>query len=76
MILNLYKLKVWEDNELIEKIGIVIGENFADAAEALEQYYDYIEEINYISPISDSLVWEIDESAYRLFERLKEEGIW
>lgn len=76
MVLNLFKIKIWEDNGLSEKFGIVIGENFSEAATALEQYYDGIEEINYISPIGDSLVWEINESAYQLFEKLKEEFIW
>lgn len=76
MVLNLFKIKIWEDNGLSEKFGIVIGENFSEAATALEQYYDGIEEINYISPIGDSLVWETNESTYQLFEKLKEEFVW
>ena len=76
MVLNLFKIKIWEDSELSERFGIVNGDNFSEAAEALEQYYDCVEEINYISPIGDSQVWEIDESAYHLFERLKEEFVW
>ena len=76
MIFNLYKVKVWEDDELIEKIGVVLGNNFSEAAEGLEGYYDFIEEINYISPVGDSLVWELDEAGFEIFEKLKSEAIW
>ena len=76
MILNFFKIKVWEDNELADKIGIVMGDTFSDAAENLENYFESIEEIFYLSPIGNTMVYELDIPSYIHFSEIKDNFIW
>ena len=39
MNLNLFKISFWEDNELVDKMGIVMGNTLNDAVKNLEDYF-------------------------------------
>ena len=76
MNLNLFKITVWEDNELADKMGIVMGDTLSDAAENLENYFESIEEISYLSPVGDSMVYELDIPSYIHFSEIKDNFVW
>lgn len=76
MNLNLFKITVWEDNELADKMGIVMGDTLGDAAKNLENNFEGIEEIFYLSPIGDSMVYELDGLTYEFFSDIKHNFIW
>ena len=78
MILNLFMIRVWDEEtcELVEKKGIVMGFKFSEAAAALEDNYGAIEEIIYLAPIGDKTSYEVDDATYDYFVKLKEEMIW
>lgn len=76
MNLNLFKITVWEDNELAGKMGIVMGNTLADAMENLENHFESIEEIFYLSPIGDSMVYELDNLTYEFFTDIKHNFAW
>lgn len=67
MNLNLFKISFWEDNELVNKMDIVMGNTLSDAVKNLEVYFGDIEEISYLSPIGDSMAYELDDSNYEFF---------
>ena len=46
MNLSLFKISFWEDNELVEKMGIVMGNTLSDAVKNLEDCFENIEEIS------------------------------
>lgn len=76
MNLNLFKISFWEDNKLIDKMGIVMGNILSDAVKNLEDYFGDIEEISYLSLIGDSMVYELDDSNYEFFSNIKDNFIW
>ena len=76
MNLSLFKISFWEDNELVEKMGIVMGNTLSDAVKNLEDYFENIEEISYLSLIGDSMVYELDDSNYEFFSNIKDKFIW
>ena len=76
MNLNLFKISFWEDNELVDKMGIVMGNTLSDAVKNLEDYFGDIEEIFYLSLIGDSMVYELDDSNYEFFSNIKDNFIW
>lgn len=76
MILNLFGIVVWEDNERVSKMGIVMGDTLSDAAKNLENNFESIEEILYLSPIGDSMVYELDGPSYKHFSNIKDNFIW
>lgn len=76
MNLNLFKITVWEDNKLADKMGIVIGDGFGEAAKNLEEHFDCIEEITYLSPIGNTMVYELDIPSYIHFSEIKDNFIW
>ena len=43
MNLSLFKISFWEDNELVDKMGIVMGNTLSDAVKNLEDYFGDIE---------------------------------
>lgn len=76
MNLNLFKITVWEDNKLADKMGIVIGDGFGEAAKNLEEHFDCIEEITYLSPIGNTMVYELDIPSYIHFSEIKDNFCW
>ena len=76
MNLNLFNIVVWEDNEPIDKMGIVMGDTLGDAAKNLEDNFESIEEISYLSPIGDSMVYELDGPTYDYFSEIKDNFVW
>lgn len=76
MNLNLFEIIVWEDNEPLSKMGIVMGDTLGDAAKNLEDNFESIEEISYLSPIGDSMVYELDAPAYDFFTEIKDNFVW
>lgn len=76
MNLNLFKIIVWESSEPVNKMGIVMGDTLGDAAKNLEDYFESIEEISYLSPVGDSMVYELNDSSYELFSEIKDDFIW
>lgn len=76
MNLNLFRIIIWEDNEPVDKIGIVMGDGFGEAAKNLEEHFDCIEEITYLSPIGNTMVYELDEPGYEHFSYIKDNFIW
>lgn len=76
MNLNLFKIVVWEDGECVDKMGIVMGDTLGDAAKNLENYFESIEEISYLSLIGESKVYELDGPGYELFSDIKDNFIW
>ena len=76
MNLNLFKISFWEDNELVDKMGIVMGNTLSDAVNNLENYFGNIEEISYLSLIGNSMVYELDDSNYEFFSNIKDNFIW
>ena len=76
MNLNLFKITVWEDNKLADKMGIVIGDGFGEAAKNLEEHFDCIEEITYLSPIGNTMVYELDIPSYIHFSEIKDNFVW
>lgn len=76
MILNLFGIVVWEDNERVSKMGIVMGDTLSDAAKNLENNFESIEEILYLSLIGESKVYELDGPGYKLFSDIKDNFIW
>lgn len=76
MNLNLFKITVWEDNELGDKMGIVMGDTLGDAMKNLENHFESIEEISYLSPIGDSMVYELDGPTYDYFSEIKDNFAW
>ena len=76
MNLNLFKITVWEDNKLADKMGIVMGDTLSDAAENLENYFESIEEISYLSPIGITMVYELDIPSYIHFSEIKNNFCW
>lgn len=76
MNLNLFKISFWEDNELVNKMGIVMGNTLSDAVKNLEVYFGDIEEISYLSPIGDSMAYELDDPNYEFFSNIKDNFIW
>ena len=76
MNLSLFKISFWEDNELVEKMGIVMGNTLSDAVKNLEDYFGNIEEISYLSLIGNSMVYELDDSNYEFFSNIKDNFIW
>ena len=76
MNLSLFKISFWEDNELVDKMGIVMGNTLSDAVKNLENYFGNIEEISYLSLIGNSMVYELDDSNYEFFSNIKDKFIW
>ena len=76
MNLSLFKISFWEDDELVDKMGIVMGNTLSDAVKNLEHYFGDIEEISYLSLIGDSMVYELDDSNYEFFSNIKDNFIW
>lgn len=76
MNLSLFKISFWEDNELVEKMGIVMGNTLSDAVKNLEDYFENIEEISHLSLIGNSMVYELDDSNYEFFSNIKDKFIW
>lgn len=76
MNLNLFKITVWEDNEAVGKMGIVMGDTLGDAAKNLEDYFGDIGEIFYLSPVGDSMAYELDTFGYEYFSDIKRNFIW
>ena len=76
MNLSLFKISFWEDNKLVDKMGIVMGNTLNDAVKNLEDYFGDIEEISYLSLIGDSMVYELDDSNYEFFSNIKDNFIW
>ena len=76
MNLNLFKISFWEDNELVDKMGIVMGNTLSDAVKNLEDYFGDIEEISYLSPVCYSMAYELDDSNYEFFSNIKDNFIW
>lgn len=76
MNLNLFRIIIWEDNEPVDKMGIVMGNGYGEAAKNLEEHFEYIEEISYLSPIGDANVYELNESSYEVFSDIKDNFIW
>lgn len=76
MNLNLFKITVWEDNELGDKMGIVMGDTLGDAMKNLENHFESIEEIFYLSPIGNSMAYELDGLTYNFFSEIKHNFIW
>ena len=76
MNLSLFKISFWEDNELVDKMGIVMGNTLSDAVKNLEDYFENIEEISHLSLIGNSMVYELDDSNYEFFSNIKDKFIW
>lgn len=76
MDLNLFEIIVWEDNEPVDKMGIVMGDTLSDAVENLENYFESVEEISYLSPVGNSMVYELDIPSYIHFSEIKDNFIW
>ena len=76
MNLSLFKISFCEDNELVEKMGIVMGNTLSDAVKNLEDYFENIEEISYLSLIGNSMVYELDDSNYEFFSNIKDNFVW
>ena len=76
MNLSLFKISFWEDNELVNKMGIVMGNTLSDAVKNLEDYFENIEEISHLSFIGNSMVYELDDSNYEFFSNIKDKFIW
>ena len=76
MNLSLFKVSFWEDDELVDKMGIVMGNTLSDAVKNLENYFGVIEEISYLSLIGNSMVYELDDSNYEFFSNIKDNFIW
>ena len=76
MNLSLFKVSFWEDDELVDKMGIVMGNTLSDAVKNLEDYFGNIEEISYLSLIGNSMVYELDDSNYEFFSNIKDNFIW
>ena len=76
MNLSLFKVSFWEDDELVDKMGIVMGNTLNDAVKNLEDYFGNIEEISYLSLIGNSMVYELDDSNYEFFSNIKDNFIW
>ena len=76
MNLSLFKINFWEDNKLVDKMGIVMGNTLSDAVKNLEDYFGDIEEISYLSLIGNSMVYELDDSNYEFFSNIKDKFIW
>ena len=76
MNLSLFKISFWEDNKLVDKMGIVMGNTLSDAVKNLEDYFENIEEISHLSLIGNSMVYELDDSNYEFFSNIKDNFIW
>ena len=76
MNLSLFKVSFWEDDELVDKMGIVMGNTLSDAVKNLEDYFGNIEEISYLSLIGNSMVYELDDSNYEFFSNITDNFIW
>ena len=76
MNLSLFKISFWEDNKLVDKMGIVMGNTLSDAVKNLEVYFGDIEEIFYLSPVGDSMAYELDDFNYEFFSNIKDNFIW
>ena len=76
MNLSLFKISFWEDDELVDKMGIVMGNTLSDAVKNLEDYFENIEEISHLSLIGNSMVYELDDSNYEFFSNIKDKFIW
>ena len=76
MNLNLFEIIVWEDNEPVNKKGIVMGNTLSEAVENLENHFESIEELSYLSPIGDWMAYELDDFSYKFFTEIKDNFCW
>lgn len=76
MNLNLFEIIIWEDNEPVNKKGIVMGNTLSEAVENLENHFESIEELSYLSPVGDWMVYELDDPSYKFFTEIKDNFVW
>lgn len=75
-----YKIKVYDDEEGVDKIhiGILSADGFRDAIDELCDYYGEkgLEDILCLRPITDSNIIEIDEVYEGTIDEIEKGWIW
>lgn len=73
----LFKIRVWEDEELQDRQGFACGKSYSDMVKNLEDYYGAtLEEISWLTQVGNDKVYELSNEGMDEFLKIKDNFIW